>query len=252
VFGTDHSLAKIAFVRAQFGHDVQGFSTDAANFCTVRHLSLAKERDEIMTKTYPFAELLGSIQYPENVESARIHFDRQMEWVRAAIRAVPCDDPGTIMQSESPYSTYIRLRAVCASAGRRLELFDPYLDADTFHRYLPTIPDGVAAKIITSDKVMAAPSQVTRRDRIVSVSVLLADQFPDRYEFRVSNEQHDRHIRVDDEILHLGGSSKDAGNTAYFTITPMDPVQSTHHFLDGIIARAVEWFGPTVKVHRRS
>jgi hypothetical protein len=48
------------------------------------------------------------------------------------------------------------------------------------------------------------PAKVRRRDRIIAVSELLAGQFPDRYGFRVSAEQHDRHIRVDGTILHLG------------------------------------------------
>lgn len=77
-------------------------------------------------------------------------------------------------------------------------------------------------------------------------------QWPDRYQFRVSNEEHDRHVRVDEAILHLGGSVMDARKANYFTISNLDPIQSTHAFLDGIIARAVEWYGPSVGVHRRA
>jgi hypothetical protein len=88
--------------------------------------------------------------------------------------------------------------------------------------------------------------------RIVAISELLAAEYPDRYEFRVSNEQHDRHIRVDKEILHLGGSSKDAAKADYFTISKLDSIQSNDAFLDGIITKAIEWYGATVRPHRRS
>src|SRR5262249_20248185 len=115
---------------------------------------------------------------------------------RASIREVPCDDPGTILQSESPYSTYVRLKAVFHGAATRLDLFDPYLDAETFHRYLPDIPDGVRVTVVTSSDIMDLPSAISptsskalRRDRIVAVSELLAGQFPNRYRFCVSSEQ---------------------------------------------------------------
>jgi hypothetical protein len=140
-----------------------------------------------------------------------------------------------------------------------LEFFDPYLEPDTFHRYLPSIADGVQVIIVTSGDIMDLPltasptsNKTVRRDRIISISELLAIQFPDRYQFRVSNEQHDRHIRVDDTILHLGGSAKDAGKSDYFTISKLNQIQSSHAFLDGIIARASEWYGPSVKPHRRA
>ena len=99
--------------------------------------------------------------------------------------------------------------------------------------------------------VSPTSGKVNRRDRIVAVSELLAKQYPGRYQFCVSSEQHDRHIRVDDEVLHLGGSPKDAAKADYFTISNLDPVQSNHAFLDGIISRATEWFGPSTPTHRR-
>ena len=259
VFADDDPLPCIPYVRSQFHQDLERFRIEVILYCRPGKFRFETEMDVILRETRRFTDFLGSIQYPENVEHSRQQFPQQMKKVQDAIRAVPCDDPGIILPSESPYTTYLHLGAICRDATGRLQLFDPYLEANTFHRYLPTIADGVHVVIVTSSDIMDLPATASptsnktiRRDRIVSISELLAFQFPDGYQFRVSSELHDRHIRVDDTILHLGGSAKDAGRSAYFTISKLDPIQSTHAFLDGIIARASEWYGPSVRPHRRT
>src|SRR4051794_37765031 len=98
-----------------------------------------------------FASDVCGIYKKEGRGQAQEKFDKWLRAVQSAIRGVPSDDPGTILPSESPYSTYIRLRAICRGATTRLDLFDPYLDVQTFHRYLPDIPTLLAHP----DRVMA-------------------------------------------------------------------------------------------------
>ncbi|KAL8931319.1 MAG: hypothetical protein Q9211_007055 [Gyalolechia sp. 1 TL-2023] len=156
---------------------------------------------------------------------------------------------------------------MCSAATTRFDLFDPYLERETFHRYLPDFTPTLRVRVVTSKDLMevkslsASPTQnaidkfneaTQRRDRVVAVSELLAMEYPDQYEFLVSGEQHDRHIRVDDEIIHLGGSMKDAGKSRYFTISPIDPNELNHTILDGIIKKSDVWYGPTNKKHRKS
>jgi hypothetical protein len=257
---TDDPRAKIPYVRSQFDQDLNQFREQIVAFCRPGKHRFEIELDAILRNLRGFGDFLGAIQYPEHRDNIRTQrFAEQLRRAQESIRAVPCEDPGMILPAESPYSTYLRLRAICSGAGSRLELFDPYIEAETFHRYLASL-DGVASiTVVTSSDIMALPAGILstspralRRDRIVAVSELLAQQFPARYQLRVSGEQHDRHLRVDDTILHLGGSTKDAAKSDYFTISQLDPTQSTHAFLDGIIVRAIEWFGPTVGVHRRS
>lgn len=259
VFADGDPNPHIPYVRSQFYQDLAPFREDVTRFCRPDKFRFETELDVILRETNHFVEIMGSIKHPEHVEHSRRQFPLQIKKVRDAIRAVPCDDPGIILPTESPYTTYLHLAAICRAATGRLQLFDPYLEAVTFHRYLPTIPDNVQVVIVTNSDVMDLPAtesptshKTVRRDRIVSVSELLASQFRDRYQFRVSSEQHDRHIRVDETILHLGGSAKDAGRSDYFTISKLDPIQSTQATLDGIIARATEWFGPSVRLHRRA
>jgi hypothetical protein len=177
------------------------------------------------------------------------NFRQQLDSAKAAIRAIPCDDPGTILPSDSPFQTYLRLRAVSTAASSRLDLLDPYLTADVFHRYLCDVPQSAVLTVVTSEKVMR---DVARRDRIVTISELVALERKDKYRFLVTGQQHDRHCRADDEIFHLGGSVAHASIFAPYTLSKLDPTQSNHAFLDSVIAGAMEWYGPTVTTHRKT
>lgn len=259
LFDDADSRQRIPYVRSQFFADLDSFRNDVTRFCRPGKHRFEVEIDRINGALSQFHSILPAIEYPENVVHARTQFPQLLASAQNAIRAVPCDDPGVILPGESPYNTYLLLRSICRGASTRLDLFDPYMDAEAFHRYLNVIPDGVRLTVVTSTDIMALPSsalpssgKVLRRDRIIAVSELLAGQYPDRYEFRVSAEQHDRHVRVDATILHLGASAKDAAKHDYFTISNMDPIQSNHAFLDGIISRATEWYGRSVMPHRRS
>src|SRR5262249_52514686 len=139
------------------------------------------------------------------IEQIKHDFERRMEEARAAIRNIPCDDPGTILPAESPLQTYMRLRAINAGVHSRLDILDPYLTAEVFHRYLADVPPAAMLQVVTGNKVMLG-SDTNRRDRIVAVSELVAAERKNKYRFLVTAQQHDRHCRADDEILHLGGS----------------------------------------------
>jgi hypothetical protein len=40
-----------------------------------------------------------------------------------------------MLPPQSPFQTYLFLLAICGTRTTRLELFDPYLDAEVFDRY---------------------------------------------------------------------------------------------------------------------
>ena len=245
----------IPYIHSQFQQDLVDFRHRVTTYCRPGKHDFGVELDTIFRESKRFSDLLGEIQHPELRQSAQQKFPQYLSRVQSAIRAVPCDDPGVVLPVESPLKTYFRLRAICASATTRLELFDPYLSADVFHRYLRDLGDKTAITIVTSEKVMVTPQgqqAVQRQDQIVAVSELLALERPTLYRFYVTAQQHDRHLRADDSILHLGGSVKDASKSAPYTISTLDATQSNHSFLDGLISSATEWFGSNVTTHRRA
>jgi hypothetical protein len=177
IFSTEEPSPLIPYIRSQFQQDLVSFRQQATNYCRPRKHDFGTELDTILRESKRISDLLAEIQRPELRENVQQKFPQCLSKVQAAIRAVPCDDPGVMLPAESPLKTYFRLRAVCATASMRLELFDPYLSADVFHRYLRDLGDKTQTTVVTSEKVMLAPQgqqAVQRRDQIVAVSELLA------------------------------------------------------------------------------
>lgn len=245
---------KSPYVESQFRSDLNEFRQELLTYCRPGRHDFAPEFDEAIRVV---GNLLDHVRQSRNAESSdainriRSDFEQRMEESRAAIRNIPCDDPGTILPAASPLQTYMRLRAINAGVRLRLDVLDPYLTAEVFHRYLADVPPTAMLQVVTSDKVMNGADTV-RRDRIVAVSELLAAERRVKYRFLVTSQQHDRHCRADDEILHLGGSVAHASMFAPYTVSKLDPSQSNHAFLDQVIAGATEWYGPTVTTHRKS
>ena len=255
IFGTEEPNPLIPYIRSQFQQDLVDFRQQATNYCRPGKHDFGVELDTILRESKRLADLLADIQNPELREAARQKFSQYLSRVQAAIRMVPCDDPGVVLPAESPLKTYFRLRAVCVGATTRLDLFDPYLAADVFHRYLRDIGDNTFITVVTSEKAMVTPQgrrAVQSRDQIVAVSELLALERPTTYRFYVTSQQHDRHLRADDLILHLGGSVKDASRNDPYTISTLDATNSNHSVLDSLISSVTEWFGFYVTTHRRA
>ncbi len=244
----------IPYIRSQFQTDLENFRQLVVDYCRPGKFRFEVELDKILRELNSFSEFLGEIVYQELREGAKIKFPRHVKMVHEAIRSVPCENIGTILPATSPLQTYFQIRSLTSVAGSQIDIFDPYLDADVFHRYLRQIQNGVSLRVITSEKIMVVsrPKEIRRRDEIVSVSELFAAERPQHYGLFVSKQQHDRHLRIDGTIYHLGGSMKDASKNDPFTISTLDPTQSNHLFLDSVIKSADEWFGSSVQQHKRS
>jgi hypothetical protein len=261
VFGDSDPAPQIPYVRSQFQQDFEAFRDEAVEFFRPAKHRFESELDTILRGTKHFSDFLGMLKYPELLSEARGKFPLHLKMVQEAIRSVPCDQRDAILPANSPFKTYFKLRSICSSAASRLDLFDPYLGPEAFHRYLSWCDENVFITVVTSEKLMvpalASSSAKNRRnrivrDRIVAVSELLAAERPTKYRFLVTAKQHDRHLRADQSIFHLGGSIKDASREAPYTLSALDATQPNHRFLDEVIAQAVEWFGPNVRSHRTS
>jgi hypothetical protein len=255
---TDGDVAKrIPYVRHEWEHAINAFSDQASRYCVLDGIPFTQECAVIIGHARRIGMMLGSVIYPEHRQDDRRTFEHVMKEAQAAIRAMPCEDIGVIVPAETPYTAYLLLRRKIRAAVRRVELLDPWLDSPTFDRYLPDIPTGIDIVVVTSADIMDFTNRKSskrgeaRRDRIVAVSDLLAGQYPSNYRFLVSGNIHDRHMRIDDAVYHLGGSLKDAATVDPYTISTMEENPGTAAVLDSMITAAIEWYGPNVKPHRR-
>jgi hypothetical protein len=247
----DETMAHASYVRAQFQVDYQQYLQLLVSFTRVGHLEFVQERQRAKTAVWKLESLLD-YEFPIAALTTRTiimgFFHETMRTAEGFIRAIPTDEADEILSAGSPFATYCRLRALVQGAATRIDVLDPYLDAAVFHRFFR---DALQADvtIVTSQATM---DDKRRRDRIVAVSELYGqERGQTHYRLLVTTRQHDRHMRIDDGIFHLGGSVKDASLRSPYTLASLDPTQSNHAFLDGIIAAADEWFGPSTTTHRR-
>ncbi len=264
IFDDDDPKQKIPHVRARFNAELWQFARRAKEVCQNQDIFYRDECKQVIRAVELFGHLLEGRddleKYPGGMEEIKGAFTHYMQNAREKIRAIPTDDPGKILPAESPFQTYLHLRAICHSASQRLQIFDPSLDVEPFHLYFADVIDSVKIAVITSSVIMDENNGVRkwntkdyrRRDRIVTVSKLFSYEHPTTYQFRVTQQQHDRHMRVDDHIFHLGNSFNSAARTAPYTISKLDPIQSNHAFLDDVINKATEWFNPSTTTHRTS
>lgn len=195
---------------------------------------------------------LGPLEHPEIRAEASKCLKEALQQTRDRIARVPIDPPSEILQA-SPFQTYVRLRELIGSAVGRVEVFDPYLDDVVYHRYLSGVDGSVNIVVVTTSENLGVGGTtkraLARRDRIVSVSEILAAERPSSYRLLAASGFHDRHLRIDGSVLHLGGSLKDASRSDPFTISAL--ATDSAALLDQLVATADEWFGPTSSVHRR-
>jgi len=251
----DDRLRRLPYVRSQFNADLAKFQGELSTFCTVGPHQFEVEYHRARRASNQFLTIFDQLQQGVPMDQVVSAFDVAMHTITTAIRAIPADEDDAILPAGSPFSAFLQIRALCAAADARLDLFDPYLDADSFHRYLADVPSSAIVTVVTDTRVLEPISGDTRglqrRDRIVAVSTLFAEQRPDRYRLLAAAKLHDRHLRINDRVYHLGGSVKDAARSAAYSVTEMDSTTAIHGSLDSEISGATKWYPDTQNEHRR-
>jgi hypothetical protein len=238
---------KLPHVEAQFSVDLSAYVDNLRSECISAGIVVGYHLNEVHNAVCGLRDIFTYLYKGRDASDVKRDFDVLLPRAIAAIKALPCNDAGIVIEGESPLATFRKLVALIRGAQRRVNLFDPWLDKEVYLRYFDDVDPAVRITVVTAERLM---QDVNRRDRIVAVSELLAIERRDAYEFRVVAGLHDRHLRIDDGIYHLGGSVRDAGRRDPYTISNLDPTAANHNSLDALIACGVEWFGPNVPRHR--
>lgn len=151
-----------------------------------------------------------------------------------AICSIPADLDQTIFDAGSPFTAYCRLRDLFSTATIEVVYVDRYLGPSLFYRYLEHVPESAKIKLVTDSFVLKNKQQDSFKD----ASKMFAAQ---RTNFTVStNNVHDRWLRIDGNMYHVGGSIKDAAVADALTITKLTS-QTDNSKLDKCLAGASLW-----------
>jgi hypothetical protein len=165
--------------------------------------------------------------------------------VQSAILAMPVDPHGAVLEASSPFQAYCKLKSYFETTARTLIWADPYMGDGLFHRYLNGLGATVSVTLITTER----PTKQDYRDFLDISKLYAQERGTANYRLMVESTNHDRWLRCDDQLYHLGGSAKDAGQRSPFTITKIEATPANFKSLDDLLAASRELFGPANPIH---
>lgn len=168
-----------------------------------------------------------------------------------ALHEIPVPVESAVYDARTPFSTYRLVRDLCSTAQSLVLWMDRYFDQTLFHRYLADVPESAVVTLVTlPDTKLRSPKDLQRHSEFMNVSKLFAqERGPDRYRLVFNDAFHDRWLRCDDKLFHFGGSIKDLGADATFTISKLDFTPENVRAFEEPLSSGREVFGPTQRVH---
>jgi hypothetical protein len=230
------SLDSYRVTLARFIKDFEGWSDAASRFVEVRGVRFHLELKDILRQTVKLRkELEGLIRHSELDNDVRkTTLKGNLECYRTeildAIGRVPIAYEPKLLDAQTPFDTYLRIGDVIGRATRRIHYFDRYLDSDFFPLYLRGVDRSLEIRLVTTHG-----NSNYGIVNVSSVSNLAAQEFTDFQLIECNpTELHDRNLRIDDDIFHLGPSMTQAGNKPT-NFVPADSTPQAHKILDTIL-----------------
>lgn len=234
-------------VESQFNSDLQEFDGRAHAFAVEGEFGSSTLWQSTRNTLYAITAVFKCLNQNRPIAKCKSVLEESVNTALKSLGEFPCEAPTVILPTHSPFTSFLMLSQYFRTAQSRLDLFDPYLDKDHFILYLEDVPKTCQITVITDHPRMTKKTQ--DRDRIVAISDLLFRERPNTYRLLVAPSIHDRYLRYDNNILHLGGSINHAARNDPYTISRLE-TQKSHIDLDNLIAASTEWCGPNVTPHR--
>lgn len=229
---------------AKFAHDKPLFLRMISTFCKgeVGH-DYVVESALITGKLNSFTNGLSAIR--DNKEKLERALQDLRNVVKSNILTIPCELDMEVFDSSSPFTSYLKIRAIVESANKRLLFIDPWLGPGTLRRYFRDVQDKVKITVVTKQR-----KGNSEFEDFIDLSKLYADEKGnDKYCLMYHPDLHDRYLQCDDTVYHLGGSFKDAGRKSGFTITKIQALPDNKCTMEGLISQSSEQYGPSMDTH---
>ncbi len=130
-------------------------------------------------------------------------FDKRKKQLFKLLETIPIEWGAEILETNTPFTTYMKLRNVIATTRKRLHYFDRYLNEDFFDLFLRHVNKDSEIILITTKNSV---------DKLISIAQYAKTEYPELQMVQVSpSDMHDRNIRVDDNIFVLGNGIDSIG-----------------------------------------
>jgi len=227
-------------IRGRFEKDRQQLHNQLSEFCMAEPGTMyQKEWAEIAARLSTLASTIdGIVDLPSWLPA---ELENQRAALLSAIASVPVQTDSTIYLARTPFTSYLRLKALCDAADKHVICIDRYIDYTLFHRQLAGIPSHVEITLVTWRSALSHD--------FIDVSRLFAAERGTKYRLCTNQNFHDRWLRRDNQMFLLGGSIKHAGTKNVYTVAPMASTAAELQQVDQLIATSQEVFGPRQTSH---
>jgi len=243
-----YTQADLARLRSQFHLDHEKLLKELEQFCKEETgLDFSVEFHDIQ---HPLANMNNVVRQclMNDLTSVRVNKENFLPRLLAAIAAVPVETSSMVFDAKTPFTTYCRIRELVSTAAKQIVFVDRYVDENLFCRYFHEVSPQVSLCIGTWPR--ANHGNKAAYDSFLDASRLFAVERGNQlYRLVEIGSFHDRMLRIDDQLYHLGGSAKDAGGKSPFTISKMEPTPANFQKLDALIGGGTELFGPSTPTH---
>lgn len=200
-----------------------------------------------------FSQIRAALnQFGQNLHSFRDDTEHLKNEIHAlklsvtkSILSIPCEVDPEVLDSYSPFTAYLKIKSIVVTTSTELVFVDPWVNTELFSRYLHHLPAESSLTLITTMR-----KGRVEFDEFLKLSKLYGqERGKDRYKLMYNENLHDRYLKSDDVVFHLGGSLKDAGNGAQFTISKLKAAPDSSYVIHNLIQSSFEQFGPSKPQH---
>jgi len=229
---------------AKFSHDKPVFLATLNIFCNGESGHVyAVESAAITAKLNGFSNSLISFRDEEEILKDKLQELKKS--VLSSIVAIPCEIDSEVLEAGSPFTAYVKLKSIIETAVNKVIFIDPYMAPTIVNRYFNLVSENTQVTVITKFR-----RGRTEFDDFLSLSKLYANQVgSEKYTLKFHDTNHDRYLQCDDDVYHLGGSLKDAGDKSSFTITKVRSIAEGEIEVNKLISESSEQFGLLNTVH---
>lgn len=184
------------------------------------------------------------VTFRNDTEKLRKEILDLRETVTTNILSIPCELDSEVFEAGSPFTVFIKIRSICETAKEELIFVDPYMGQGTLRRYFNGIQDQVVVTVITKKRSGSEFSD------FLDVSRLFADEWgQSKYNLLYHSDLHDRYLKCDEDVYHLGGSLKDAARKSSFTVSKIAVPNDGKAAILKLLSESKEQYGPTNPKH---
>ncbi|WP_372724221.1 hypothetical protein [Novipirellula sp.] len=230
--GPDYRL-----LEAKLYPDLQAWVKESQQFARFGDYAFNIEVNDIIGIAKGIVRQTGHLakHFPDNDQNRQESLQRYVlkceKDIIDAIDKIPIEWESQLLAAGTPFSTYLKIADAINAARTRVHYFDRYLDPDFFPLYLRSLARDVEVRLVTTRGSVNFGVQA-----ISNVASLAAKEFGDFRLIEVSpRDMHDRNLRIDQKVFHLGTSTNDAGSKpTNFAVA--DSSNSANLILDDVIA----------------